>query len=150
MKTRRDLVIGTSFGIVAALGYALTAILVRRGVADLAPPLVGATISLSCGAVILGLNTARSPESALRQKKSAIGFFLISGVIAGIGISSHYLALSLAPVVLVIPVSSTSPIFALLWSHIFLGQLERITPRIMLGAIFVVIGAILISIGREV
>ena len=150
MKMRRDLAIGTALGIVAAFGYAFTSVLVKRGVTDLATPLAGATVALLSGAMILSLTTVIIPESRLSRKKSAVGFFLIAGLISGGGVSSIYFALSHAPVVLVAPITSTSPLIAILWSSIFLKQLEKITPRLVLGATLVVIGAILISIDREV
>ena len=97
---------------------------------------------------MLGLIGLRSPERNLRQKKRAVGFLLIAGVAAALGVMSSFFALSMAPVVLVSPIQSTNPLFSLLWSRLFLGHLERITPRVVIGTIMVVAGVALITIGR--
>ncbi len=73
---------------------------------------------------------------------------MLAGVASGCGIWSSFLALSMAPVVIVSPVQSTSPLFALLSAWLFLGRLETITFRLVLGTIFVVAGVILITMGR--
>ena len=87
-------------------------------------------------------------EGNLRQKKGSVVFLLLAGVAAGCGVLASFLALNMAPVVIVSPLQSTSPLFALLSAWLFLGRLETITFRLVLGAIFVMIGVILITIGR--
>ncbi len=68
MNKRRDIIIGRAFAIGAAVAYGITSVLVRRGVAELAPPLAGATIARLSGTLILAIMGMRSPESNLRQK----------------------------------------------------------------------------------
>lgn len=148
MNTRRDTLIGRTFGIGAALAYGVSAVLVRQGVADMTTPLVGAAIALLSGTLVLAAIGARSPESNLRQKKRSVALLLIAGVAAGAGIVSSFFALSMAPVVVVSPLQSTSPLFALLWSYLFLGKLERITLRVIMGTVLVVGGVALVAIGR--
>jgi len=148
MNKRRDIIIGRAFAVGAAVAYGITSVLVRRGVAELAPPLAGATIALLSGTLILAIMGMRSPESNLRQKKRAVGLLLIAGVASGIGIVASFFALSIAPVVIVSPLQGINPLFALLWSYLFLGQLKRITPRMIPGTFLVIAGATLITIGR--
>ena len=145
--TRRDVIIGRVCAAGAALSYGTSAVLVRKGLGVLAPPLVGATIAMFSATLILAMMGARSPEGNLRQKRKPVVLLAITGVFGGLGIAFSYLALSLAPVVMVNPFISTSPLFALLLSHFFLGRLERITLRIVLGTFLVAAGAVLITIG---
>ncbi len=42
-----------------------------------------------------------------------------------------FFALPIAPVVVAGPLMNTHPLFALLWARLFLGQLERITFRLV-------------------
>ena len=148
MITKRNAIIGRAFGIGAALAYGISSVLIRQGVTSLAPPLIGAAIGLLSGTLSLTIVGARDLRTNLTQKRRAIGFLLISGVTAALGIMSSFFALSMAPVVIVSPLQSTSPLFTLLWSHLFLGQLERITLRLVLGSILVIFGVALITIGR--
>jgi len=148
MNTRRDAIIGRTFGIGAAIAYGTSSVLVRYGVGSLAPPLVGAAVALVSGTLALTLVGARGIRASLAQNRRAVGFLLLSGTAAACGIMSSFFALSMAPVVIVSPLQSTNPLFALLWSYLFLGRLERITPRLVLGSILVVGGVILITISR--
>jgi len=148
MTTRRDAVIGRLFGIGAALAYGLSSVLIRQGLAGLAPPLVGAAVALVSGTMALAVQGARDLGASTRQKRKAVVLLLVSGIAASGGIVSNFFALSLAPVVVVSPLQSTSPLFALLFSHLFLSHLERITLRLILGSLLVVGGIILITLGR--
>jgi drug/metabolite transporter (DMT)-like permease len=49
--------------------------------------------------------------------------------------------------VIVAPVSSITPLVSLALAHIFLQRLERVTPRIWLGAALVVAGVGIIAVG---
>ena len=73
-------------------------------------------------------------------------FWLITA--GGINIITAFLlttAFSLAPISTTLSLSRTAPIWVLIISHLFLGQLERITWRIVLAAVMVVAGGILIT-----
>lgn len=59
---------------------------------------------------------------------------------------SYYAALSVAPVVLVQPVLQTSPLFVIVLSVLFLQRLERVTPRVVVAAIVVALGAAVVSL----
>ena len=128
-----------------ALG--ISAVLIRKGVAELAPPLVGAALSLLSGTLVLATIGLRNSHSNLRQNKRAVGLLLLAGVSAALGIAANFFALSIAPVVMVAPIANTHPLFALLLSHLFLQRLERITLRVVLATLLVVGGVILITIG---
>lgn len=148
MSTRRDAIVGRAFGIGAALAYGSSSVLIRQAVGALAPPLVGAAIALLSGTLALAVIGARGLKTSLAQSRKSIGFLLLSGVAASLGIISSFFALSMAPVVIVSPLQSTNPLFALLWSYLFLGRLERITRRLVLGTILLVAGVILVTLGR--
>lgn len=154
MSVRRDATIGRTFGLGTALAYGISSVLIRQGVAGLAPPLVGAAVALlsgTLGLIIIRMRDLRTwnlDRANLVQNKRPIVFLLIAGAIASLGVVSNFFALSMAPVVIVSPLQSTSPLFALLWSHLFLKHLERITLKLVLGSILVVFGVILVTIGR--
>ncbi len=148
MSKKREVIIGTAFAFGAALAYGGSAVLIKEGMAGLAPPLVGATISLLSGTLGLSVIGLRNLGSNLRREKKSVGLLLISGIFAGLGIMAHFFALSMAPVILVSPLTAISPLFVLLWSYFFLGRLEKITPRVVLGTVFVVVGVALVTIGR--
>ena len=57
-------------------------------------------------------------------------------------------AIALGSVSTTFPLSRTAPIFALILSYLFLGKLEVITRRIVIGSVTVVIGGVLITAFR--
>ncbi|MBI2288283.1 MAG: DMT family transporter [Chloroflexi bacterium] len=148
MSITKNAMIGGAFGIGAALAYGISSILIKQGVTRLAPPLVGAIIALSSGTIALSIVGVRGFGARLAQSKNPIVFMVLSGIANSLGAVASYFALSMTPVVIVSPLQSTHPLFILLWSHLFLGKLERITPRLILGTILVVGGVVLITIGR--
>ncbi len=147
MNNKKEAIVGIAFGIGAGLCYGVSSVLIKRGVGSMAPPLVGAAVSLLAGMLGLSVLGARSIRTDL-DKKKGIGFMLLAGITAACGVISMFYALSMAPVVVVAPLQSINPLFALLWSYLFLGRLERITPRLVIGSVLVVTGVILITLGR--
>jgi uncharacterized membrane protein len=61
---------------------------------------------------------------------------------------SVYYALYLGKVTVVIPISSTGPLFALTLSAVFLRDVERVTLKIVIGACLIISGVILISLWK--
>jgi drug/metabolite transporter (DMT)-like permease len=59
-----------------------------------------------------------------------------------------YTALSKAPVTLASPIVTAYPLIAMTLTHIFLQRLERVTARMVLGAILVAIGITFVILGR--
>jgi uncharacterized membrane protein len=57
-------------------------------------------------------------------------------------------SLDLGEVVVVIPVSSTGPLFSLALTALFLKDVERVTVKIVLGAVFIISGVILITLWK--
>ena len=153
MNIRRDArntIIGRAFGIGAALAYGISSVFIKQGVTGLAPPLVGAAVALLFGSLVLIIIRLRDFGSVnLVRNRKAIGFFLIAGVMASLGVTTSFFALSMSPVIIVSPLMSISPLFTLLWSYLFLGKLEKVTPKLVLGSVLVVIGVVLVVIGRE-
>ena len=148
MSARRN-IIGIALGLGAGLAYGVSSVFIRQGVVGMAPPLVGAAIALLSGTLGLAIVGTRNLNRAnLVQNKKPIVFLLISGVAASLGIMSSFFAFSMAPVVITSPLQSTSPLFTLLWSYLFIGHMARITPRLILGSFLVVCGVILITLGR--
>ncbi|MBU2608088.1 MAG: DMT family transporter [Chloroflexi bacterium] len=146
--SRRGLIIGTAFSIGAALAWGVTAVLTRQSLGGLTPPLTGATVALLSGTLILGAISIKAREPDLKRKKRAIGLFVIAGAAAGSAVTMYFFALSMAPVAIIAPIAYSYPMFALLLSYLFLGQLEKITMRIVVGTIAVVAGIALVIIGQ--
>jgi drug/metabolite transporter, DME family len=74
--------------------------------------------------------------------------FALTGMFETLSILFIITALSVGPVVVVAPIASTYPVWALLGTVIFLRDVERIGMLMVLGTLSVVVGTIAIHVGR--
>ena len=88
MNTKRNTFIGIAFGIVAALAYGLSSVLIKQSLADLAPPLVGAAVALLSGTLVLLVIGARDLRTNLAQNRKGVGCLLLAGISASLGVVS--------------------------------------------------------------
>jgi len=54
-----------------------------------------------------------------------------------------------ADVVVISPIVSSSPLVTLLLAHVFLTRLERVTRRLVFGAMLTVCGVLLVVLGSQ-
>ena len=71
----------------------------------------------------------------------------MSGLASAWGVASLYLSLEQVSVVVASPVAGANPLVAILMTHIFLQRLERVSIRTVIGAVLVVAGVALVTIG---
>lgn len=137
-------------GRIAVTGEAEGVPLIGRFASDAATlPLVSATYTMLIGFIVMGLFAAPSIPGALRAPRRALLFVALGGLAMSTGVSLLYLALSRAPVVVVSPVFALNTFVALVLAHFFLQRLERITPMLVLGTVFVVAGVVAVIVGAE-
>ena len=143
---------GVSLGLVAGAGasasYAAGAYAASQLVNNYAPPFV-----LACYEVMFGIayiTVVRFQEVTGVGKMSAPGlrWSLLAGVGLACGIGFFYSALGRAPLSVAAPILGVSPLVAYLFVRILLRDVERVTPRILLGAILVVSGVALIGVNN--
>jgi transporter family protein len=70
-------------------------------------------------------------------------FLLLSGVATGLSWLFYYRALQMAPASLVAPIDKLSVVFAIVLALVFLG--EPLTPRLAVGAVFIVAGVLVLA-----
>ncbi|MBI4301090.1 MAG: DMT family transporter [Chloroflexi bacterium] len=145
----KHLSIGYIFAIAAALAYAINSIVIKKGLSSFGSPLAGATIAMSFGLMALSILSVRASELRAPNSKRGALFLGIAGISAAIGVSANYIALSLAPVVVIAPITSMTPMITILGAHLFLRGTERITSRLVVGSALVVLGVIIITLGRH-
>jgi drug/metabolite transporter (DMT)-like permease len=144
---QRPVVMGMISSGLAAVCYGSSQFLARKLVTEQAPPFVVATYALLAGMVVLSVVTHRGIIKDRRAPRRAFLMMALAGLATTAGVTFNLLALSRAPVVIVAPVSSITPLVSLALAHIFLQRLERVTPRIWLGAALVVAGVATIAVG---
>ena len=145
LPARRTLIIGYLCAMGAALGYGGSQVVAKQVITE-TEPLIGSAFTLLFGLIILGGLTARD----VKQQRSAPKIAYIRAILAGLasagGVTFLYLALSYAPVVNIAPVTAMNPLFSIALAQIFLRDIERLTPRILAGALLAIAGVIVISV----
>lgn len=145
-SARRDLIIGLLFGFGAAMSYGTSQVLTRHSVSNLAPPLVGAFVALAWGTLGFSLMSVRSIAKAGERSARGTMFFVLAGLFSACGIMLMFQALKRGEVVIISPVLATNPLFTLVFAAALLRGVERITPRIVLGALLVVAGVVVLTV----
>ncbi len=145
----RTHVIGYMLATGASISYGASLVLAKQVVEDV-PPLVGSSIGMILGMLVLGALAAKNMVGDRKSSRRSFVWAGLSGLAAGGGIALMFLAMSKAPVVVVAPMIAVNPLTAILFGQIFIRNIERLTPRIFVGALLVVVGVIIISLGRNV
>lgn len=157
---QRSRIAGYLFGVATAACWATSPILIRKGLVGLPSPLWGVTVGLTVAAVAFamwlwirrpGPHLRTSAGGALdRMIKVAIGFQVLAGLASGLGSVARTIAIDVAPVVVVVPLVQTASLWTIVFASLILGRhVERITPKLVLGAMLVVVGAALVIVGLE-
>ena len=132
----------------ACIAYGASLILAKQVVED-TPPLLAATLGMTFGLLVLAVISAPDVRRDKGTRKRAWVWAALGGLAAGSGITLMFLAISNAPVVVVAPILAMNPLTAILFSQIFLRGMERITWRVLVGALLVVAGVIILTLGQN-
>lgn len=142
-RARAWLDVGVLLALAAAASYGVRPLFLKFGLeaADLpyTAALVGAIAALAY-ALSFG------DRSGLRRAHAEPGFglFMVSGVLQATGFLALTLGLSGGEVSVVYPVTASAPLFTLAFTALLLRGRERVTWRIVAGAVLVVLGVVVL------
>jgi DME family drug/metabolite transporter len=146
---KRSNIIGIFFALSAAVSYGISQVLAKKIVTDYAEPQVAAMIGIFFGMIGMFAIGLKDLRHDLKSPRQAQVFIVISGIFSSIGVLFLFLALDRSPIVVVTPIAATTPLIAIVFSIVFLRSLEKVTLRVILGAILVVVGIALVVLGRS-
>jgi drug/metabolite transporter (DMT)-like permease len=147
-RWRGPVFVGLASALLAAAAYGVTQTLARHLVTTSAPPQVGAVYTILFGMLILFGMSVRSMRQDLKAPRIDIGLMALAGIASSFGVLFMFGALSLAPVTLASPIAAVNPLIAIALTHVFLQRVERVTPRMLFGAVLVFGGVLLVVLGR--
>jgi uncharacterized membrane protein len=135
------------FPVVGALFFAADNVVRKAALRDLPSPLVGLALAISVSFLLaLTAHLLLSPAGKRRVLDAGAPYFAVAGVLQAGALLAVYAALSLGMVTVVVPLYTSSPLFVLPLAAIFLRGVDRVTPRIVVGALAVVLGVVLVSL----
>jgi uncharacterized membrane protein len=143
---RRDLL----FPLTSAAAFAAGNVLRRFGL-TVTPATALEAVALNETAalvVLVGFALARGQRDLLSLPRRSYGFFAASGVVTAVALLSLFVALSLPDgrIVVVDPLVAAAPLFTVGFAHLFLDDVERVTRAIVVGALLVLVGAVLVTV----
>ena len=135
--------LGYLFAIGASLAFGAMDVIAKHIISEIAPPLVTAAFSLLIGTLLLAVVSHRQIVSSLvSSQRGHVGHAMMAGICVGLAILLFYSALSRAPVTVMSPVASISPLVTLIAAHVFMRRLESINPSLVIGTLITVAGII--------
>ena len=138
------------YPLLASLLAGCSQVLRKVGLGAVPHPFLAAAVTSSSSFVValLTLWVSGKGKEFLRLDRRALPFYLPAGVAVSLGMVSIYYALDLGKVTVVIPISSIGPFFSLIFSALFLRDMERVTLKIVLGASLIIGGVLLITLWK--
>lgn len=138
------------FPLTAALLFAVKDVLTRYGLQSTGQPILAAAIAslTSTLEVFLILRYLQGRSFVLPPLRVFL-WFLLSGLLTGASFSFMFFALQMERVTIVSPIVNSYSVFVLFLTPLLARKIESVTQRKVLGALGVVTGVFLISIGKD-
>ena len=133
--------------VVGGLAFASSDIVRKLGLVEIPFPAFGALVGNVTIVAVWALVLALVPRVRnLAKPGPGWQWFLLAGVLAGLGVLSAFRALGSGDVSVVGPIIMAQPLVVVVLSALFLRDLERLTWKIVTGAVLTVLGVVLITI----
>ena len=144
---KKDLI----YPVAAAVLFALSTNMRKLGLARIESPVVGAAItsliSLVTLLVFIIASRARGSNAwAVNLDPRALKYFGFSGVNSSIAFLLYFMALNSSYIVKIQPISGSNPLFALIFSYIFLRDVERVNRQTILATLLIVSGIAMVTL----
>ncbi|MGH7816746.1 MAG: DMT family transporter [Candidatus Binatia bacterium] len=144
-ETRWRLV-DTLFPISAALISAVSQTLRKQALKIIPDPFVAVAIVTTVSLILLlGFVFTTNRARQIRMNRASLLFFLCAALVATMAQVGNFVALGRGQMSVIIPLLNTTPLFSVLFSVLFLRNVETVNSRIVFGAILMVGGVVLIT-----
>ena len=133
------------YPLVGAMAFGASANLRKAGLNYINIPVLAAAVTAGSAAIFsFALLQIRGGKEAFKLTRRSATWLFSAGIINTAAMLSVFYALSYGKVVIVEPLVSANPVLTLLFTAIFLRDLEAINIRVIIGAFLTVTGTILV------
>jgi len=133
------------FPILAALAFGVSTTLRKTGLLTVPIPLLAAAVTVGTAFfALLGVVKLRGPSRVLKFNRRSGGWLFGAALFNTGAILSFFSALNVGKVVRVEPLVACNPLLTILWTGIFLRQIEQLSGRVIFGALVTVAGTVLV------
>lgn len=136
-------------GLGVALCFSISPIFIRHGLELLPSPLLGVTIGMVFSALAYGMLLLLRRNHGVRTaiSRNTMLYQIAAGVLVGLSTWARWIALDHAAVGVVLALGRLNVPVVILVSPFLIGQqLERVTPKVILGAVLIVGGSVLLAL----
>ena len=138
-----------SYAFLSAFCFGAVAIIRKLGLSQ-ASPLFGSAINITTA--LIAFTTfllASGNRHLLVYEGRSLAYFVGAGIAENLCVFLVLVALSLGEVSVVTPLAGTAPLFVLPFTLLFLRGVEKLTWRIVVGVVLIVLGVVLLTaVGR--
>jgi uncharacterized membrane protein len=140
---RKDLL----YPFAGAMCYGVSNFFKKLGIAHMDSSLLGAAIVATASlAFFLILWPVTSGKNGWRLGRGSLAYISLGGICAGIAQICMYAALKSGDLIIVGPLVSTTPLFTLALTYVFLRKSEKLTVRVLGGAAAIVAGVVILKV----
>jgi drug/metabolite transporter (DMT)-like permease len=137
------------YPLLGAVAFGVSTTLRKSGLMTVPLPLLAAAITVGTAfVVLLFIIQVRGGRRALKFHRQSNGWLFGAALVNTGAILSFFSALNIGKIVRVEPLVACNPLLTILWAAIFLRQIERLSPRIIFGALVTVAGTVLVVTAR--
>jgi drug/metabolite transporter, DME family len=137
------------YPLVGAMAFGGSAILRKAGLDVVGIPVLAAAVTAGSAALFsFALLQVQGGKQAFKLTRRSAAWLFPAGFINTAAMLSVFYALSHGKVVIVEPLVSSNPVLTLLFTAIFLRDLEVINLRVITGALLTVVGTILVVLAK--
>ncbi len=140
--------IGYSATLLGAAIFGFTPILIKTGLQTFNYPIPANTMAYAaaCASYVFLVTPRRFTSNIRGMPKASLFLITIAGVFGVFSQLFRFAALSLAPVVIVVPIIASQPIYTLFFTRIIARDIEVFSARIILSIFLVILGSVLVSV----
>ena len=133
------------YPLLAASCFGTVAVVRKLGLGH-AGPLFDSAINITAALIASSAFVlATGNQGSLRCDRRSLGYFVAGGIAENSGVFLVLAALGFGDVSIVTPLAGTAPLFVLLLAYLFPSAAERLSWRVVLGAVLIVLGVVLLS-----
>jgi drug/metabolite transporter (DMT)-like permease len=134
------------FPVMAGVGFAVSDLFRKAGLNELPDPAFGTFVAVATILVMWLISAAAVPRVRKQLRLGpGWGWLVVSGVCVAISLLALFAALDQGDVSVVSPIIAAQPVAVVALSWLILRNIEKVTPRMMVGAVMVVGGVVLIG-----
>ena len=137
------------YPLLGAVAFGISTTLRKTGLMTVQRPLLAAAVTVGTAFLVLFcIIQIQGGRRVLKFNRQSGGWLFGAALVNTGAILSIFSALNVGKVVRVEPLVACNPLLTILWTGIFLRQIERLSPRIILGALVTVAGTVLVVTAR--